>query len=111
MIKTGSQYKDDIFNKLGFNFEQGKKILDIGCGDGSDVRIFINEYKLVVYGIDIYEHNNIKKIKGLSFKKAGIYDIPYADSTFDYVFLHDVLHHIDEPEQRYKKHIQGVKRD
>lgn len=82
MIKTGNQYKDDIFNKLGFDFEQGK-ILDIGCGDGSDAQIFINEYKLVVYGIDIYEHDNIKKIKGLGFKKAGIYDIPYADSTFD----------------------------
>lgn len=35
------QYKNDIFNKLGFSFEKGKKILDVGCGDGSDGKIFI----------------------------------------------------------------------
>ncbi len=108
MIKTGNQYKDDIFNKLGFNFEQGKKILDIGCGGGGDTQVFINEYKLVTCGIDIYEHDNIKKIKGLEFKKAGIYGIPYADSTFDYVFLHDVLHHIDESKQRHQKHKEAM---
>lgn len=90
------QYKHDIFLKLNFNFIPDKKILDIGCGDGSDANIFIKEYKLNTYGIDIYKHENVKKISQLKFKKAGIYSIPFNDSTFDYVFLHDVLHHIDE---------------
>jgi ubiquinone/menaquinone biosynthesis C-methylase UbiE len=108
MIKTGNQYKDDTFNKLGFNFEQGKKILDVGCSDGSDAEIFIEKYGLKTYGIDIYEHENIKNIKRLEFKKASIFNIPYDDSTFDYVFLHDILHHVDEPKHRYAKHREGV---
>lgn len=108
-IKTGNQYKDDIFNKLAFNFVKRKRLLDIGCGDGSDAKIFIGEYKLETYGIDVYEHENIKSIKNLKFMKTSIFNIPYSENFFDYVFLHDVLHHIDEPKQRYKKHTQGLK--
>jgi len=109
MIGSVNQYKDDIFNKLKFDFIKGKRLLDGGCGDGSDARIFIEEYGLETCGIDIYEHENIKNIKGLKFKKAGIFNIPYGENFFNYVFLHDVLHHIDEPKQRYKKHTQGLK--
>lgn len=108
-ITTGNQYKDDIFNKLGFFFTEGKKILDVGCGDGSDGAIFINEYKLKTYGIDIFEHENIKKIKGFIFKKASIFKIPYPTESFDYVFLHDVLHHIDEKNQNLMIHMEALK--
>jgi ubiquinone/menaquinone biosynthesis C-methylase UbiE len=103
------QYKNDIFNKLDVDFKKGNNILDVGCGEGSDAEIFINEYGLDVYGIDIYEHNNVKNITGLKFKKGEIYNIPFQDCVFDYVFLHDVLHHIDEENQSHDKHIEGLK--
>lgn len=109
IIKTGHQYKDDIFNKLAYSFVGGKKLLDVGCGDGSDAEIFTEKYGLRTYAIDIYKHRNIRKIGNLEFKKAGILKIPYKDNFFDYVFLHDVLHHVDELEQSYKKHAQGLK--
>jgi len=102
------QYKEDIFLKLDFDFIPKKKILDIGCGDCTDANIFIKEYELDMYGIDIYKHKNVNKISGLKFKKAGIYNIPFNDSSFDYIFLHDVLHHIDEPKQRYEKHLEAL---
>jgi len=70
MSKVVNQYKSDIFSKLSFDFISGKKILDIGCEDCSDAQIFINEYELDTYGIDIYEHENIKNIKSLTFKNA-----------------------------------------
>jgi ubiquinone/menaquinone biosynthesis C-methylase UbiE len=107
LMKYG-QYKNDIFNKLNFDFIAGKKLLDVGCGDCSDIEIFVNEFNLDVFGIDVFEHNNVKKIKNLKFKKAGIYNIPFLDNEFDYVFLHDVLHHIDEEEQSYIKHLKGL---
>ncbi|MEK7173352.1 MAG: class I SAM-dependent methyltransferase [Patescibacteria group bacterium] len=102
------QYKSDIFEKMGLDLSMGKKLLDIGCGDGVDSEIFINEFGLDVYGMDIYEDQNIKNIKGLKFQKAGIHQIPFQDNAFDYVFLHDVLHHIDEKEQSSQKHISGL---
>jgi len=105
-FKRYGQYKNDIFNKLDFDFENGKMILDVGCGDGSDAKIFIDEFGLDTYGIDIYEHENISKTKALKFQKAGIYNIPFKNDSFDYVFLHDVLHHIDEKHQSREKHLQ-----
>lgn len=103
------QYKNDIFNKIDVNFEKGKKLLDVGCGDGTDAEIFIQEFGLDVYGIDVYQHPNIENIKHLKFLKAGIYKIPFDNNSFDYVFLHDVLHHIDEKHQAYENHIKGLK--
>lgn len=109
LLEKYGQYRSDIFNKLDFPFQRGKKILDVGCGDGGDAEIFIKEFGLDTYGIDTYKHENIDKIPGLNFKRAGILEIPFDDQSFDYVFLHDVLHHVDEPEQKYSKHIEGLK--
>jgi ubiquinone/menaquinone biosynthesis C-methylase UbiE len=102
------QYKNDIFNKLGIDFEPGKKILDVGCGDGSDAEIFINHFDLNVYGVDIYKDKKIENLKTLIFKEASIYRIPFVDDSFDYVFCHDVLHHIDEKNQAKDKHLEAL---
>lgn len=108
-ISIHNQYKKDIFTKLGFAFDKGAKILDVGCGDGVDAQIFINKFKLKTYGLDVFKHENINAIKNLHFQISTIYNIPFQDKFFDYVFLHDVLHHIDEPKQRFLKHIQGLR--
>jgi len=110
MLENYGQYTKDIFAKLNFEFEEGKKLLDIGCGKGTDARVFINKYGLEVYGVDVYEHPEIKDVLGNNFilEKRGIFNLPHKDSEFDYVFLHDVLHHIDERNQRYEKHIEGL---
>lgn len=108
MIISGySQYKNDFFNKLAFPFVAGKKILDVGCGEATDALIFIREYRLHWFGTDVYQHPNIKKYK-LNFKLGSIYKLPYAANSFDYVFVHDVLHHIDESRQRMAKHLLGL---
>lgn len=107
MIAAYNQYKNDFFNKLSFNFEKGKKILDVGCGEGTDAKIFINDYRLDYYGIDVYEDENVKKQK-INFKIGSILEIPFGDNSFDYVFTHDVFHHIDEEGQSRNKHIKGL---
>lgn len=108
-ISIHNQYKKDIFTKLGFTFDKGAKILDVGCGDGVDAQIFIQNYKLHTYGIDVFKHEHIDSINKLHFQISAIYNIPYKKDYFDYVFLHDVLHHIDEPNQRFSKHVQALK--
>lgn len=108
IITSYSQYKNDFFNKLDFNFVSGKKILDMGCGPGTDAEIFVKEYRLKVYGVDIYKDKNLTKVK-INFKLGKMSYIPYRNSFFDFVFVHDVLHHIDEPKHRVEKHIVALK--
>jgi len=107
-LKEYGQYKSDIFSKLDFDFIKGNSLLDLGCGDGSDSMILKDTFGLDVFSCDVYEHEDVKK-NSLKFELAGIYDLPYGDNTFDYVFMHDVLHHIDEPKQRLEKHIAGLR--
>jgi ubiquinone/menaquinone biosynthesis C-methylase UbiE len=108
LVSFYGQYKNDFFNKLNFNFKKGKKILDVECGDRTDGEIFIKEFKLKFYGIDIYKAQNLNNQK-FNFRMGSIYKIPFNKDTFDYVFTHDVLHHIDEKGQRRQKHIHGLK--
>ena len=107
MHKYG-QYKNDFFRKLNYKFLPNKSILDIGCGDGSDAKIFIDEFSLRVTGIDVFEHEKIKEIKGLDFDVGSMLELPFGNETFDYIFLHDVLHHIDEECQSRSDHILGL---
>lgn len=108
MVAGFNQYKNDFFNKLSFDFKKGRKILDVGCGPGTDADIFIKVYSLKFYGTDIYKDQNIVK-KKLNFKLGSIYKIPYTSNSFDYVFVHDVIHHVDEKKKREKKHSSALK--
>lgn len=47
------QYQRDVFSKLDFDFKEEKKLLDVGCGDFKDAKVFIDEFNLDYYGIDI----------------------------------------------------------
>lgn len=107
-LQKYGQYKSDIFAKMRLDFAMGKKLLDAGCGDGVDSQIFIQEFGLEVYGVDIYQDENIKNIKGLDFRLGGIEKLPFPADSFDYVFLHDILHHIDEAKQSRQKHLNAL---
>lgn len=104
-----SQYKEDLFRKLDFKFESGKSLLDVGCGDGTDATIFSEKYGLNVSGMDVYKHDRIEELSYLNFKIGSALEIPFPDKSFDYVFLHDVLHHIDEDRQDREVHIPVLK--
>ena len=106
-IRGHGQYKDDFFNKLNFSFCKGRSVLDVGCGDGTDGKVFVQEYGLKCFGFDVYEHENIRRI-GLPFQRGSIYNNPYTHKRFDYVYSHDVLHHVDEPGQRRSVHRKAL---
>ena len=102
-----NQYTKDIYTKLSYKFEVGRKLLDVGCGTGIDSVFLRENYGVDVYSMDIYRHENVNLFK-LNFKKGSILKIPYPDKSFDYVFVHDVLHHIDEEHQSYNTHVKAL---
>ena len=101
------QYKHDIFDKLSFDFKKGSTMLDIGCGDCTDALIFRDFYGLDVSAVDVYRHENVHKFN-INFKLGSVFKLPYEPNAFDYVFLHDVLHHVDEEKQSYTKHTDAL---
>lgn len=101
------QFRKDFFQKLNFSFRRNGTLLDVGCGDGFDGEYLIQKYKIKYFGIDIYKDKALNAGK-VTFRKASILAIPYPDKFFDYVFVHDVLHHVDEANNRGGKVIRAL---
>jgi ubiquinone/menaquinone biosynthesis C-methylase UbiE len=72
-------------------------VLEIGCGTGIDLRLFPDTFE--IHGIDLNDYAlNIAKEKFpiASFKKGDITDLPFADSSIDFIFTHKLLNYLDD---------------
>lgn len=76
------------------------KILDVGCGDGV-TEMYMNKYfsSWHISAIDISEPSieeaKNKNIFNCNFQVYNGKQIPFADKSFDIVFMAGVLHHIN----------------
>lgn len=100
------RYIKDIFTKLDVFFKKGSAILDVGCGDGIFTKFFKEILGLEVCGIDIYKSSLLDS--SIKFKKGSIYKIPFRDNSFDYIFLKNIMHHVDEPRHRKNRHKKAL---
>ena len=72
-------------------------VLEIGCGTGIDLRLFPDSFK--VCGLDLNEKAiEIAKEKFPmgDFKKGSITELPFEDSSIDFVFTHQLLNYLDD---------------
>ena len=77
----------------------GKKILEIGCGEGRLSAMLAMAGANSVLGVDYSEEaiaiaENHFNLPGLSYEKKNYKDL---DSKYDYVIMQGVLEHLDEP--------------
>jgi len=97
--KNESRYNEE-FAKFTRDLATSLKctsILEIGCGTGIDLRLFTSEYQ--IHGIDLNDNAlNIAKKKWpiVNFKKGTITDLPFEDSSIDFVFTHQLLNYLDD---------------
>lgn len=100
--------RQELYTRIGLKkIFKNKKVLDLGCGYGSDSVNFSKFAKKVV-GLDIDFHEewrNIKKKKTV-FVKGDSSSLPFKDDEFDCVFLKDLLHHV----KNIEKTLQEIKR-
>jgi ubiquinone/menaquinone biosynthesis C-methylase UbiE len=88
---------------LGMTEWNGKRVIDIGCGDGTyTVELFDAAQPIEMVGIDpAHEAINLAKQKAgersISFQALSAYILPYPDNRFDIAQLRGVLHHVDRP--------------
>lgn len=72
-------------------------VLEIGCGTGIDLRLFPDTFQ--IHGIDLNDHAlEIAKEKFpiANFKKGSITELPFEDSSIDFVFTHGLMNYLDE---------------
>lgn len=83
----------------GFTPEQlaGKLVLDVGCGMGRFADV-AGRFGAEVVGVDLSyaiesAHKNIGARDNVHLAQADVFDLPFGEKTFDYIFSIGVLHH------------------
>lgn len=68
--------------------------LDVGCGSGElAMSIKANRPNIELTGVDVYVRENTA-LEVLEFDGSHL---PFADKSFDFVMISDVLHHANDP--------------
>ena len=81
--------------------EQGSKVLDLGCGNGTLLKMLVEEKQCSGLGVDINQNNVIESIqKGLSIVQGDIDEglKEFGDKEFDYVILNQTLQTTEKPD-------------
>ena len=101
-----SQYAED--SDSNYNEEMAKfirdlatslrsqNVLEVGCNSGNDLKLFSKDFD--ASGIDPNESAIRKAGQNLphfKFRVGSIAELPFGDSSFDFVFTRNVLNHID----------------
>lgn len=81
--------------------KKNAKVLDIGCGEGTLLKMLYDQKYCSGVGIEIDQHNAIKSIeKGLSIIQGDLLEWlqNFADNEYDYVILNQTLQSTDKPD-------------
>ncbi len=87
-----------------FREERPESLLDIGTGTGHILQVLASHVGSAV-GVDI-SHDMLKvaraqldrrELRNCHVRHADMYQLPFADSSFDAVTFHQVLHFADDP--------------
>ena len=80
--------------------EQNSKVLDLGCGEGTLLKMLYEQKSCTGVGIEIDQRNAIKSIeKGLSIIQGDLLEWlkNFSDNEYDYVILNQTLQSTEKP--------------
>jgi ubiquinone/menaquinone biosynthesis C-methylase UbiE len=76
--------------------------LDAGCGDGAlsrEVRRLTGAPFVVGIDLSVRRAERAERESGVGFTSGSVYDLPFADDTFELVLCTDLLEHLDDPQR------------
>lgn len=107
-LRKRREYVQNIIEEF-LNGKKAEKILDVGCGDGSNLR-WLSEFTDNLWGTDYNllrlkrAEKIIKKLeKNTKLFVANILSLPFLENSFDIIFFNHVIEHIVEDEVALKK--------
>lgn len=99
--------KRSFQSKINFPLQSlsGKKILDVGCGMGRYAEI-ASRYGAEVVAVDLSfavdaAFQNLRDRENVHFIQADIFNLPFQENQFDFVYSFGVLHHTPDCEQAF----------
>jgi SAM-dependent methyltransferase len=82
-------------------YPAGSRVLEAGCGIGSQtVTLAANSPGANIISIDVSEASldeARQRVSGVDFQRADIFALPFAERSFDHVFVCFVLEHLQRP--------------
>jgi SAM-dependent methyltransferase len=115
--KNSSQSKERFFAETGWDKEDlnNKNVLEVGSGAGRFSQIVLDHTKANLYSVDYSDavsanfKNNGHHGERFKLFQASIYDMPFADNSFDKVFCFGVLQHTPDFKNSVKALIDKAK--
>ena len=104
-LEYWKKFADESESKYNYEFSKfirdlavslrATSVLEIGCNTGNDLKLFPET--ISVAGIDPNDfalEKAKKELPEFEFKNGETTQIPYEDSSFDFVFTHNVLNYV-----------------
>jgi SAM-dependent methyltransferase len=104
--QTDGEYFSGTERRLldGFPFEAGARVLEVGGGEGGNLRNLLDQRgvrpKLIV-GLDLFHRKltfGARHVPEARFVCADATQLPFPDGAFDVVLCRDLLHHLPNRE-------------
>ena len=87
----------------GTSYPPGSRVLEVGCGVGSQTaRLVASSPGAHLVAIDVSEDSLAlarAAVPGVTFQRADLHALPFADHAFDHLFVCFVLEHLPDPEE------------
>lgn len=92
---------------------EGKLILDVGCGAGRFSEVALTDGAEVI-AIDLSSavdaaYQNLGRNRKFHCVQASIYELPFADATFDCAYCIGVIQHTPEPQRAVQNILPKIK--
>lgn len=97
----------DYFDLVDASDIKGKVVLDAGCGMGRWTKFVLNYNPGELYCLDLSRAIDIAQdilddTEKVFFIQGDIYNLPFEDNFFDFIYSLGVLHHLPDVEKGFK---------